>query len=201
MKIVDKKVSGDGSIKFLWQIEENFYIENLLVRGENQETFCIASQIGCSQRCKFCFNGDHKFVRNLSAEEIITQIQVLDEYSDSFNAPIYFASVGEPLNNLSTIETVSSLIGSRESWIISSGPKSWTTRTPKLPFKMNIQLSIHFLDNKKRKTFMPNSEPANISASHLKKLSEKSDSKLHGRYILFKGTNDAQTDLDSPHKI
>lgn len=65
---------------------------------------CCSTQSGCPIGCRFCGAGDN-FVRSLSADEIVGQVQYLFQHQD-INASqvermqIMFMSMGEPLLNL-----------------------------------------------------------------------------------------------------
>jgi 23S rRNA (adenine2503-C2)-methyltransferase len=41
---------------------------------EGRGTLCVSSQVGCTLTCTFCHTGTQKLVRNLTAEEIVSQI-------------------------------------------------------------------------------------------------------------------------------
>lgn len=71
---------------------------------EKRTVICCSTQSGCPIGCRFCGAGDN-FVRNLSAEEIVAQVEHL--FADRGIDPaavergqIMFMSMGEPLLNL-----------------------------------------------------------------------------------------------------
>ena len=54
---------------------EKYYTVAFL--GEKAGDFiCVSSQIGCPEKCLFCATGDQTFVRNLTEEEIYTELEV-----------------------------------------------------------------------------------------------------------------------------
>ncbi len=79
--------SLDGTIKWLFQIDETNLIETVFIPERNRGTLCISSQSGCAVNCRFCSTGRQGFNRNLTTREIISQVwQVngfLNEFSDS----------------------------------------------------------------------------------------------------------------------
>ncbi len=50
--------------------------------GDNRRTLCISTQVGCRFRCSICLTGELGLKRNLRAEEILHQIDLvaLDHY-------------------------------------------------------------------------------------------------------------------------
>lgn len=46
----------------------------------NRITLCLSSQIGCAMWCKFCVTGKMWFIRNLTWQEIISQILYVNNY-------------------------------------------------------------------------------------------------------------------------
>jgi 23S rRNA (adenine2503-C2)-methyltransferase len=74
---------------------------------EERTVICCSTQSGCPIGCRFCGSGD-SFVRNLTSEEIVAQVQHLfaDRNIDVANVKrlqIMFMSMGEPLLNLKNL--------------------------------------------------------------------------------------------------
>lgn len=71
---------------------------------EERTVICCSTQSGCPIGCRFCGAGD-SFVRNLTADEIVSQVEYLfaDRHIDPATVTrgqIMFMSMGEPLLNL-----------------------------------------------------------------------------------------------------
>lgn len=74
---------------------------------EERTVICCSTQSGCPVGCRFCGAGD-SFVRNLTSEEIVAQVQYLFTDrdivpSDVKRLQIMFMSQGEPLLNLKNL--------------------------------------------------------------------------------------------------
>jgi 23S rRNA (adenine2503-C2)-methyltransferase len=88
-------VETDTTVKFAFQTHDGHLIEAVLMlhwqdekyalhprkspreiagRKLNRLTLCISSQVGCPVNCLFCVTGKLGFTRNLSWDEIISQI-------------------------------------------------------------------------------------------------------------------------------
>ena len=89
--------SVDGTVKYLFCTPEGDYIESVYIPDEDRATLCVSSQVGCKMNCKFCMTGKQGFTKNLSANEILNQIQALPENDELTN--LVFMGMGEPLDN------------------------------------------------------------------------------------------------------
>ena len=95
---VDEMRSVDGTVKYLYKVGENHFVESVYIPDDDRATLCVSSQVGCKMNCKFCMTGKQGFTKNLSANEILNQIQSLPETEELTN--IVFMGMGEPLDNV-----------------------------------------------------------------------------------------------------
>ncbi|HZZ34305.1 MAG TPA: 23S rRNA (adenine(2503)-C(2))-methyltransferase RlmN, partial [Caulobacteraceae bacterium] len=99
--------------------------EVALSRG--QGALCVSSQVGCTLNCTFCHTGTQPLVRNLSAAEIVAQVQIarddLAEWPTSNEGRrltnIVFMGMGEPLYNLDNVADALDVISDNEGIAIS----------------------------------------------------------------------------------
>ncbi|MEP3045625.1 MAG: 23S rRNA (adenine(2503)-C(2))-methyltransferase RlmN [Roseibium sp.] len=78
-EIVDEQISVDGTRKWLFRFPPRgagrpVEIETVYIPEEGRGTLCVSSQVGCTLTCTFCHTGTQKLVRNLTSEEILSQI-------------------------------------------------------------------------------------------------------------------------------
>ncbi|WP_310243088.1 23S rRNA (adenine(2503)-C(2))-methyltransferase RlmN [Rhizobium rosettiformans] len=78
-EIVEEQVSNDGTRKWLLRFPPRgagrpVEVEAVYIPEEGRGTLCISSQVGCTLTCSFCHTGTQKLVRNLTAEEILSQL-------------------------------------------------------------------------------------------------------------------------------
>ena len=53
--VARKQVSKlDGTIKYLWELQDGNCSETVLMSYHHGNTVCISSQVGCRMGCKFC---------------------------------------------------------------------------------------------------------------------------------------------------
>ena len=74
LPVISEHVSGDGTIKWLFDVGGGDAVETVYIPEDDRGTLCVSSQIGCSLACTFCSTGTQGFNRNLSTSEIIGQV-------------------------------------------------------------------------------------------------------------------------------
>ena len=116
-EIVKKKVSKDGTRKYLLRLSGGHEIETVFIPETDRGTLCISSQVGCTLTCSFCHTGTQKLVRNLNSAEIIAQVLIarhdLGEWPTATNnlvgqsrklSNIVLMGMGEPLYNFDSVK-------------------------------------------------------------------------------------------------
>jgi 23S rRNA (adenine2503-C2)-methyltransferase len=78
-EIVEEQISQDGTRKWLFRYPARgagrpVEVETVYIPEEGRGTLCVSSQVGCTLTCSFCHTGTQKLVRNLTAEEILSQV-------------------------------------------------------------------------------------------------------------------------------
>ncbi len=130
---------------------------------EARTVICCSTQSGCPVGCRFCGAGDH-FVRSLSAEEIVFQVDDClssqgIESSKIKNFQIMVMSMGEPLLNFQNLEKAFEVLYSKHpnaKLLVSSiGPRvdyePFMRMAERIP-TVGLQFSVHeSLDDKRNK--------------------------------------------------
>ena len=76
-EIVERQVSKDGTRKWLIRTAPGIEVEAVYIPDVGRAgALCVSSQVGCTLNCTFCHTGTQKLVRNLTAAEIVAQVQV-----------------------------------------------------------------------------------------------------------------------------
>jgi 23S rRNA (adenine2503-C2)-methyltransferase len=122
-EIVEKQVSQDGTRKWLIRTAPGIEIETVFIPGVGRAgALCVSSQVGCTLNCTFCHTGTQALVRNLTAAEIVAQVQVakddLEQWpgdqEDRVLSNIVFMGMGEPLYNLDAVADAMEIISDGE---------------------------------------------------------------------------------------
>lgn len=74
---VSQRRTDDGqTIKTLWRLFDGALVESVLMKYPGRVTICVSSQAGCGMNCPFCATGQAGLTRNMSAAEIVSQVQI-----------------------------------------------------------------------------------------------------------------------------
>ena len=117
--------SVDGTIKYLYAAGEGHFVESVYIPTEDRATLCVSSQVGCKMNCLFCMTGKQGFSANLTANQILNQIQSLPERESLTN--LVFMGMGEPLDNVNELFKVLEILTAP--WGYGWSPKRITVST------------------------------------------------------------------------
>jgi 23S rRNA (adenine2503-C2)-methyltransferase len=73
-EVVERGHSQDGTIKYLFRLDDGATIESVYIPEERRRTICISTQAGCPLECAFCLTGISGYKRNLKPWEILGQV-------------------------------------------------------------------------------------------------------------------------------
>ena len=211
MHVDDMQRSSDGTIKNAVKLHDGLTVESVLIPTGSRTTACVSSQVGCSLDCKFCATSRLKRMRNLNPDEIYDQVVVIDKQSKLYhNRPlsnIVFMGMGEPLMNYNNVLKAIDKITSPEG--LGMSPKLIVVSTsgvPKMIRKMadddvrfNLAVSLHSAIDNVRTSIMPFNE--HFPLTELRKALEywyaKTNRQITYEYVVWKGINDSQKDIDA----
>jgi len=206
LSIASTKKSQDGSIKFLFKLDDNLFIESVLIPAfDKRLTLCISTQVGCLLGCKFCATGYMGFQRNLTTGEIVDQLIQVQKTCDERITNIVLMGMGEPLQNYENVIKAVKIIndgdglkiGARHITLSTAGcaDKIYQLAEEKIQFKLAI--SLNSMDNSKRTEIMPitNKYPVNVLLDAVRYYYEKTRRRPTFEYILFEGFNDSVDDV------
>jgi len=206
IEISEKKISEDGTIKWLLKLADNNLVETVFIPSEKRGTLCISSQVGCTLNCKFCHTGTQRMVKNLTTHEIINQILVAkDELNDWGTQKkitnVVYMGMGEPFYNFDNVKKSVSIL--REANGLEYSPKKITISTAGISTEIikaaneigtYLALSLHAPTDELREQIMPINKKFKIkdlieSCLHYTKINKE---KIFLEYVLLKNINDSQ---------
>ncbi|HEY8542271.1 MAG TPA: 23S rRNA (adenine(2503)-C(2))-methyltransferase RlmN, partial [Pseudothermotoga sp.] len=177
---------------------------SVLLFHEGYATACISTQVGCPVKCSFCATGQSGFVRNLSTDEIVSQILAIEKDSNQTIRNIVYMGMGEPLLNYDNVlKSVRILIHEKTKNV---GIRRITISTVGIPEKisklsdegldLNLAISLHASTNEKRDQIIPMNKRYSIEeVLHAARIyQEKSDRRVTIEYILIREFNDFDED-------
>jgi 23S rRNA (adenine2503-C2)-methyltransferase len=127
-EVVERQVSRDGTRKWLIRMAPGIEVETVYIPDVGRSgALCVSSQVGCTLNCTFCHTGTQALVRNLTAAEIVAQVQVARDDLEEWPSPkedrrlsnIVFMGMGEPLYNLPHVAAAIDIIADNEGIAIS----------------------------------------------------------------------------------
>jgi 23S rRNA (adenine2503-C2)-methyltransferase len=203
--------SNDGTVKNAVKLHDGLIVESVLIPTKTRTTACVSSQVGCSLDCKFCATARLKRMRNLNPDEIYDQVVAIDKESKLyFNRPlsnIVFMGMGEPLMNYNNVIKSIDKITSPEG--LNMSPKRITVSTSGVPkiikkmaddaVKFNLAVSLHSAIDEVRTSIMPFNEtfPLKDLKESLEYWYAKTKRTISYEYVVWKGINDSQKDIDA----
>ena len=122
----------------------------------------VSTMSGCPVHCKFCNTGLMKKYRNLTAEEIVEQVDFIvsqntDKFTEAKEHKINYTRMGEPFLNIENVRTAIEIIDKKypntHHYISTIGIKnsdfSW------IKDNITLQISVHSLLDEKRNWLIP----------------------------------------------
>lgn len=202
--------SNDGTLKFKFKLHDGYFIESVLipVADEDRYTLCVSSQSGCSLSCKFCATGQMGLLRQLTASEIFDQYflvnkRCIEVYGKALTNIVYMG-MGEPLLNYRNVmESIDRLtsengphLSAKRITLSTAGIAKMIRKLADDETKVNLALSLHAADDKKRNTMMAINETNNLSTlmEALKYFYKKTANRISYEYIAFENFNDTIAD-------
>jgi 23S rRNA (adenine2503-C2)-methyltransferase len=170
-EVVERQISKDGSRKWLIRTAPGIEIETVYIPDVGRAgALCVSSQVGCTLNCTFCHTGTQPLVRNLTAAEIIAQVQVARDDLGEWPSPkedrrlsnVVFMGMGEPLYNLETVAAAIDIIADGEGIAISRRRITVSTSgvVPDIPragelTQAMLAISLHATNDELRNTLVP----------------------------------------------
>lgn len=199
-------VSGDGTEKTLFRLEDGEAVESVLIPEEDRRTLCISSQAGCALRCGFCATGAAGFRRNMTSAEIVHQAcfagKRLAERGERLTN-VVFMGMGEPLENPDEVARTIGILMSPFGFGL-SGKRITVSTAGVIPgmlalaeaYPVSFAVSINAPRDDLRSKVMPINRkyPLKDLVAAMKRIPLRSGRKVTAEYVLLAGVNDSPRD-------
>ena len=204
--IQNKTYSLDGSIKYLFKLEDDELVESVWMPSDSRKTLCLSTQVGCRLNCSFCLTASLGLKRNLTAGEIIGQFLAINEdlnEGDSITN-VVFMGMGEPLDNLGPV--IDSLrlmtapeamrLSTRRVTVSTSGLVDKINEFKKENIHINLAISLNATEDETRNRLMPINKkyPIKSLMDCLRNYPLKPQRRHTIEYVLLNGINDKDED-------
>lgn len=199
--------SIDGTKKYLFE-KEGRYIESVMIPDGERATLCVSTQIGCKMSCQFCATGKQGFHGQLTATDILNQIQSIPESEQLTN--VVFMGMGEPFDNTENVLQVLNVLTADYGYGWS--PKRITVSTVGLipglqrflkESQCHLAVSLHNPIAEERLSIMPAQKafPIDKVIEEIKKYDFSGQRRVSFEYTMFEGVNDQQKHIDALQKL
>jgi len=224
MKIVRKEESSDGTIKYLFELQDGKTVEAVWLKMKDAQiddngeivheakyTICVSTQVGCKVGCSFCLTAKGGFTRDLTAGEIVAQVVNLkrdNNHKHNRKINIVYMGMGEPLDNLDNLAKAIEIFKEEEGLAISgkrqtvstSGLSNKIDKLGKMDLGVHIAISLHAVDDELRTELIPMNKAHNINSiiEAVKRFPIDTRKRVMFEYLVIKNKND---DLGSAKKL
>ncbi len=203
MKLNKILKSKDKTIKLIFQLDNNIFIESVILFLKNKITLCISSQAGCKFKCTFCKTGELGFKRDLTKDEILKQYIKAKKIIKQEPTAIVFMGMGEPLDNYTNVVAAINELNKKYKF----SQKKITVSTCGIPDKMmqlskdtktRLAISLNATNNATRNKLMPinRKHPIEKIITALKQIPNSRHRPIMIEYVLIQGINDKIEDIN-----
>ena len=164
LALVKKQESKvDGTVKFLFELEDGNLIESVLMHYKHGSSVCVSSQVGCRMGCAFCASAIGGLERNLTAGEMLAQVYQIQRFTKERVSNVVVMGTGEPLDNYDNFLTFVRILTDEHGRNISGRNVTVSTcgLVPEMlalageKLQITLALSLHATTSKKREKLMP----------------------------------------------
>ncbi|UHA75477.1 23S rRNA (adenine(2503)-C(2))-methyltransferase RlmN [Paenibacillus sp. 481] len=200
-----KQESADGTVKFLFRLQDGNLIETVLMRHKYGLSVCVTTQVGCNIGCSFCASGLIAKSRDLSSGEIVEQVMKVQHHLDRVGqgekvSNLVVMGIGEPFDNFTNMvdflrvitDHKGLAIGARRITVSTSGLAGKIVEFADLNLRVNLAISLHAPNNELRTQIMKINRaiPIEKVMDAMDYYFKTTNQKVTLEYILLKDVND-----------
>ena len=201
----------DGTIKFLFRLNDGQMIETVFMRYHHGNSLCISSQAGCRMGCDFCASGIGGLIRNLTASEMLEQVYASMRLTGERISNIVVMGTGEALDNYDNFIRFLDLITDEKGYnlsersitVSSCGLVPMIRKLADADRTLTLALSLHASTDETRKKIMPIAKSYSLSETldACKYYFDKTGRRVTFEYALIHGVNDNKDEAERLSKL
>ena len=199
VEIVDKQSDVDVA-KYLFKLNDNEFVEAVLMNHDYGNSICVSTQVGCNMGCSFCESGRRRKVRNLEVYEMVTQILEVERETKKRISHVVLMGIGEPFDNYDNVIKFIDIInhdkgiaiGSRHITVSTCGIVPKIKEFTNYDKQVNLAISLHAPNDEIRNQIMKINKayPIKEVIDAVKEYIKKTNRRVTFEYILLSGVND-----------
>ena len=224
LKIINKEISNDGTIKYLFELQDGKTVESVWLKMKDEQydkngkllheakySICVSTQVGCKVGCSFCLTAKGGFTRDLTPGEIVAQVVSLkkdNNHAHNRITNIVYMGMGEPLDNLENLAKAIEIfkdqdglaISAKRQTVSTSGLSNKIDQLGKMDLGVHIAISLHAVDDELRTELIPMNKAHNINSiiEAVKRYPIDTRKRVMFEYLVIKDKND---DITSAKKL
>lgn len=200
---IEKKLVSayDNTVKYLFSFSDGQCVESVVMHYHHGVSICISTQVGCKMDCAFCATGKSGFSRNLTASEMIAQIQAVQQDLNLRISNVVLMGMGEPLDNYDNVvrflELVSSEqglhIGMRHISLSTCGVVNRIYDLAEHKFQLTLSVSLHAPNDLIRSKIMPVNRKWGVETlmAACRHYAQVTGRRISFEYAMIDGVNDS----------
>lgn len=191
----------DDTVKYLFRFGDGEMVEGVLMSYHHGRTVCISTQVGCKMNCAFCATGKSGFSRNLTASEMLSQVQSAQLDAGERISNIVLMGMGEPLDNYEAVLRFLDLVSSEEGMKIGMRHISLSTcgivdriyDLAEKKYQLTLSVSLHAPNDAIRSRIMPVNRRWNLEEllRACRCYAETTGRRISFEYAMIEGVNDS----------
>ncbi len=205
---IEKKLisSYDDTRKYLFSFADGECVESVLMKYHHGYTSCISTQVGCKMGCSFCATGKSGFSRNLTASEMMAQIQTEQRDNGIHISNVVLMGMGEPLDNFDNVVRFLRLVSDENGMNIGMRHISLSTcgivpriyELADMKMQLTLSVSLHAPNDEIRSRTMPVNKKYGIDSllDSCRYYCRKTGRRISFEYAMIDGVNDSDKCAD-----
>lgn len=201
---IEKKLVSeyDNTTKYLFKLNDGEYVESVLMQYKHGYSICISTQVGCRMGCAFCATGLGGLSRNLTASEMLSQIQAAQIDAGIRISNVVLMGMGEPLDNFNNLIRFLDLmsdengigIGMRHISVSTCGLVDKIYQLIPYKYQFTLSVSLHAPTDEIRNTIMPVNRRWNVDTllKACRDYTEATSRRISFEYTLIDSVNDRE---------
>ncbi len=191
----------DETVKYLFRLADGETVESVLMHYHHGWSQCLSTQVGCRMGCTFCATGMGGLVRNLSAAEMMAQIEAAQADRGVRVSSVVLMGMGEPLDNYDNVlrflhmlsEPEGVHIGMRHVSLSTCGVVDGIHRLMNEDLQLTLSVSLHAPNDDIRSRTMPINKrwPVEELLAACRTYAETTGRRISFEYAMIDGVNDS----------
>ena len=191
----------DETTKYLFELSDGETVESVLMSYHHGWSQCLSTQVGCRMGCSFCATGMGGLSRNLSAAEMLAQIETAQRDRGIRVSSVVLMGMGEPLDNYDNVlrflkmlsEPGGVHIGMRHVSLSTCGLVDQIYRLMEENLQLTLSVSLHAPNNEIRSRLMPINRryPVEELLEACRRYADTTGRRISFEYAMIHGVNDS----------